>query len=85
MDLASLVAGIPWDFETFPEYLVVGRTARHHCSTSPSTSATRRCGFYVMGDEAVGRAATAEEIAAWPPSSARPWTPARPGSPPASP
>ena len=43
MDVESLAAGIPWDFTTFPEYLAsVGRQG-HARSTSPPTSATRRC------------------------------------------
>ena len=43
MDVASLAAGIPWDFETFPEYLASVERHGHACSTSPPTSATRRC------------------------------------------
>ena len=43
MDVATLAAGIPWDFATFPEYLGVGRTATASASTSPPTSATPRC------------------------------------------
>ena len=44
MDPATLTAGIAWEFETFPEYLELGRPARHRRSTSPRTSGTPRCG-----------------------------------------
>ena len=42
MDPATLMAGIVWEFETFPEYLdaVAGGAPT---STSPRTSGTRRC------------------------------------------
>ena len=43
MDPATLVAGVPWDFETFPEYLDAVRR-RGPCSTSRRTSGTPRCG-----------------------------------------
>ena len=44
MDPATLLAGIEWDFETFPEYLDAVAPARDATSTSPRTSGTRRCG-----------------------------------------
>ena len=44
MDPATLIAGIAWDFETFPEYLDSVAAARDRRSTSPRTSGTRRCG-----------------------------------------
>jgi N-acyl-D-aspartate/D-glutamate deacylase len=61
MSVAALEAGVPWDWHTFGDYLDklegnVGVNAAFlvgHC-------ALRR---YVMGAEAVGRAATAEEVA----------------------
>ena len=44
MDPATLIAGIAWEFETFPEYLDSVAAARHRRSTSPRTSGTPRCG-----------------------------------------
>ena len=61
MDPASLIAGIPWDFETFPEYLAsVERrgTVLNYAAYIGHTPLR----LYVMGDEAVGRAATPDEI-----------------------
>ena len=43
MSLDVLRQGIDWDFETFPEYLAQLRAPRQRRSTSPPTSATRRC------------------------------------------
>jgi N-acyl-D-aspartate/D-glutamate deacylase len=62
MPLAALESGVPWNWETFGDYLdrLEGGVAVNaafmvgHC-------ALRR---YVMGEEAIGRAATSEEIAA---------------------
>jgi N-acyl-D-amino-acid deacylase len=61
MDLATLTAGIAWDFETFPEYLA----SVHRRGTL--LNFTAYCGhsalrLYVMGDAAYERAATTEEI-----------------------
>ncbi len=62
MDPASLGAGIPWDFETFPEYL--DSVQRHgtvlNFAAYIGHTAMR---IYAMGDEAVGRVATSDEIA----------------------
>jgi N-acyl-D-aspartate/D-glutamate deacylase len=62
MPLPALEAGIPWDFESFPEYLDVldQRPFR--------VNATVLCGhtplrLFVMGDEATERAATPDELA----------------------
>ena len=62
MDPATLVAGITWDFETFPEYLdsVQRRGTVLNFTAYAGHSALR---LYVMGDAAYERAATPEEIA----------------------
>jgi N-acyl-D-amino-acid deacylase len=62
MDVASLEAGIPWDFETFPEYLdsVRRRGVGLNFGAYVGHTALR---IYVMGEEAVGRDATDDEIA----------------------
>src|SRR5947208_13153451 len=61
MDLATLAAGIAWDFETFSEYLesVHRRGTMLNFTAYAGHSAIR---LYVMGDAAYERAATAEEI-----------------------
>ena len=52
MDPASLVAGIPWDFETFPEYLA--SVERHGTVLNFAAYIGHTpLRFYVMGDEAV--------------------------------
>ncbi len=63
MDPASLAAGIPWDFETFPEYLasVQRRGTVLNYAAYIGHTALR---IFVMGDEASRRTATAEEVAA---------------------
>ena len=45
MSAAALRAGLgaPWPFETFPEYLDAVEARRARRSTSPRSSATRRC------------------------------------------
>jgi N-acyl-D-aspartate/D-glutamate deacylase len=62
MDPASLMAGIPWDFESFPEYLasVEQRGTVLNFSAFIGHTPLR---LYVMGAEASDRAATADEIA----------------------
>ena len=61
MNPASLIAGIPWDFETFPEYL--GSIARRGTMLNFAAYIGHTpLRLYVMGDEAVGREATADEI-----------------------
>ncbi len=61
MDPASLAAGIPWDFETFPEYL--GSVQKHgtvlNFAAYIGHTAMR---IYAMGEESVGRAATPAEV-----------------------
>ncbi len=61
MDGASLAAGIPWDFETYPEYLesVRRRGTMLNFTAYIGHTALR---LYVMGDAAYERAATAQEI-----------------------
>ena len=60
MDPATLVAGITWDFETFPEYLdsVQRRGTVLNFTAYAGHSALR---LYVMGDAAYERAATTDE------------------------
>ncbi|MSW30381.1 MAG: amidohydrolase family protein, partial [Actinobacteria bacterium] len=61
MDVAALAAGVPWNFETFPEYLTA-------VSDLPlSLNFTAYIGhtalrLFVMGDDAYERAATSDEI-----------------------
>ncbi|MGO9872819.1 MAG: N-acyl-D-amino-acid deacylase family protein [Acidimicrobiia bacterium] len=61
MDPATLMAGIVWEFETFPQYLdaVRRRGTSINFTAYIGHSALR---LYVMGDSAYERAATAEEI-----------------------
>jgi N-acyl-D-amino-acid deacylase len=63
MDPASLAAGIPWDFETFPEYLasVQRRGTVLNYAAYIGHTALR---IFVMGDDASRRTATADEVAA---------------------
>jgi N-acyl-D-amino-acid deacylase len=62
MNVASLAAGIPWDFETFPEYLgsVRRRGTLLNYGAYVGHTALR---LYVMGDDAYERAATDQEVA----------------------
>ncbi len=61
MNPASLIAGIPWDFESFPEYL--GSVARRGTMLNFAAYIGHTpLRLYVMGDEAVGREATTAEI-----------------------
>jgi N-acyl-D-amino-acid deacylase len=61
MNPASLIAGIPWDFESFPEYL--GSVARRGTVLNFAAYIGHTpLRLYVMGDEAVGREATTAEI-----------------------
>jgi N-acyl-D-amino-acid deacylase len=62
MSLEALAAGIPWTFETFPEYLdaVEARGARLNTAVMVGHTPLR---LYVLGDEASERAATEQEIA----------------------
>src|SRR3954449_1003672 len=61
MDPATLMAGIAWDFETFPDYLdCVGRRGTDLNFTAYIGHSALR--LYVLGDAAYERAATADEI-----------------------
>src|SRR3984893_15170780 len=62
MDVAALAAGIPWDFETFPEYLdsVQRRGVVLNFAAYIGHTALR---LYAMGDDAYERVATAAEVA----------------------
>jgi N-acyl-D-aspartate/D-glutamate deacylase len=62
MDVASLAAGIPWDFESYPEYLesVRRRGTVLNFTAYIGHTALR---LFAMGDAAYERAATPEEIA----------------------
>ncbi len=61
MNPATLLEGVPWDFETFPEYLE--SVERHGTVLNYGAyighTALR---LYAMGDEAVGRPANADEL-----------------------
>ena len=61
MDGASLAAGIPWDFETYTEYMqsIRRRGTVLNFTTYIGHTAVR---LYVMGDAAYERTATPEEI-----------------------
>ncbi len=61
MDPATLKTGIPWEFESFPEYLDAIRrrgTVLNYAAYIGHTPLR----LYVMGDDAVGRTATDDEI-----------------------
>jgi N-acyl-D-aspartate/D-glutamate deacylase len=62
MNVASLAAGIPWDFATFPEYLasVERRGVGLNYAAYIGHTALR---LFAMGDDAYERAATPDEIA----------------------
>ena len=61
MDPASLMAGIPWDFETFPDYLksVGSRGTMINFAAFIGHTPVR---IYVMGPDAAERPATTDEI-----------------------
>ena len=62
MNVDSLAEGIPWDFETFPEYLdsIARRGIALNFGAYIGHTALR---LFVVGDEAYERAATDEEVA----------------------
>src|SRR5205085_12117974 len=62
MSVEALEAGIPWTFETFPEYLdtLDGLATRLNVGALIGHTPVR---LYVLGDEAVERPATADEVA----------------------
>src|SRR6476469_297838 len=61
MDVAALAAGIPWEFETFPQYLssIEARGTVLNYAAYIGHTALR---LYVLGDEASDRVATDDEI-----------------------
>src|SRR5262249_9990697 len=61
MDGAALAAGIPWEFETFPEYLESIRRRGTVLNFTPYLGHTA-LRPYAMGDAADERAATVQEI-----------------------
>jgi N-acyl-D-amino-acid deacylase len=61
MDPASLTAGIPWDFESFPQYLASVR-ARGVLLNYAAYIGHTPLRLYVMGEAASSREATPEEI-----------------------
>ena len=63
MTLAALEAGIPWSFETFPEYLdaVARLPLRIHLAAYVGHTPVRQ---YVMGEAAAQRAASEAEVRA---------------------
>jgi N-acyl-D-aspartate/D-glutamate deacylase len=62
MNVATLAAGIPWDFESFPEYLA---SVERHGTALNFTAYVGHTALrlFVMGDAGYERAATDEEIA----------------------
>ena len=62
MTLEALEAGLPWTFETFPEYLdsLDAEPSRLNVAALFGHTPLR---FYVMGDDATEREATADEVA----------------------
>ena len=61
MDPATLNAGIPWDFESFPEYLA---SIEQHGTLLNFAAYVGHTPLriFVMGEQSVGRAATTDEI-----------------------
>src|SRR4051812_27130801 len=62
MPLDALVEGIPWTFETFPEYLDALDALPLQLNVAPLLGHTP-LRYYVMGDDATEREATAAELA----------------------
>jgi N-acyl-D-amino-acid deacylase len=62
MPYDALAAGIPWSFETFPEYLAALDGLDLRINVAPLIGHTP-LRFYVMGDDATERAATDDEVA----------------------
>lgn len=61
MPLEALRAGIPWTFESFPEYLDAVAAEPLRCNMAVLFGHTP-LRFYVLGEEATERAATTDEI-----------------------
>ena len=62
MSVEALAAGIPWTFETFPEYLEAVEQSSLRLNTAVMVGHTP-LRLYVMGDDATERAATPDEVA----------------------
>jgi N-acyl-D-amino-acid deacylase len=62
MSVEALAAGIPWTFESFPEYLDAVEATRPRLNAAIMLGHTP-LRLYVLGDEAAERPATAAEIA----------------------
>ena len=79
MDRASLMAGIPWDFETFPEYLASverrGTVLNYSAFVGHTPLRFLRHGPRGLGPGGV----RPRRSPAWPASSARRWTPGAAG------
>src|SRR5437660_7323763 len=61
MSVEALEAGIPWTFETFPEYLDALESAPTRLNVAAMIGHTP-LRLYVLGDEAVERPATDDEV-----------------------
>jgi N-acyl-D-amino-acid deacylase len=61
MPLRALEAGLPWTFETFPEYLDAVEASPNRLNIACLAGHTP-LRFYVLGDEATERGASAEEL-----------------------
>src|SRR6185437_15065772 len=62
MSVDALAAGIPWTFETFPEYLDAVERQRTRLNVAVMIGHTP-LRTYVLGDDATERAATPDEVA----------------------
>jgi N-acyl-D-amino-acid deacylase len=62
MPLNALEVGIPWGFESFPEYLDLVESTPTRCNIGVLAGHTP-LRFFVLGEEATERAATADELA----------------------
>ncbi len=62
MSVDALAAGIPWNFETFPEYLDAVEQQRTRLNVAVMIGHTP-LRTYVLGSDATERAATADEVA----------------------
>ena len=61
MSVDALAAGIPWTFESFPEYLDAVEASQPRLNTAVMLGHTP-LRLYVLGEQATDRAATPEEI-----------------------
>src|SRR3954454_6965466 len=61
MSVEALTAGIPWTFESFPEYLDALESSPTRLNVGAMIGHTP-LRLYVLGDDAVERAATDDEV-----------------------